>query len=422
MQSSQHLVHYSVHTDKCETANLNNSMATPSLTQDVIDSVIDCLSDDVSALQMCSLASNNFLYRSQSHLFRRVCFSPDGPFPDQFLPAIRSKPNLALFVRELILIGSAVGQKDQWISSDATLPLILESLDNLNSVSISCVDGACFVSGGLDVYTSFLSKPVRKLALTAIFFEIPDHFFSLLAQFPSLQHIALDRVFCRRNVAGSSRPVSRNILLKGLDIALHADSSRSSIEMITANGSPLQLDCLTSISVLSSAMSCLLQLNTALNASCDSIERLNFGSVSSLWDQRTIDYSLMRWHHIRYMSLVITDPACHQLTLGSWAHALRFDGRQFALTHLVLAAELFLRPDFPVLRHSVCDRTQWEAMDNALSHMGMRNLQRVDIVLQPVEVTSAIRGCLMEIRDVIEKACSYLRERNILFFDICMHE
>ncbi|KAK0447022.1 uncharacterized protein EV420DRAFT_1647918 [Desarmillaria tabescens] len=418
--SSQHRVDNPVRKDRI--VDPISSTTTPLIAQDVIDSIIDSLFDDISALRMCSLTSHRFLYRSQSHLFRRVRFSPEGPFPDQFLPIMRSTPNLALFVRELILVGSAVGKKNQWISSNPALPLILESLDNLNSVSISCVDGACFLSGGFEVYTLFLSKPITTLALSVIFFEITDHFFNLLEQFPSLQNITLDRVFCRGNISAPARRVSRDIVLKDLNITLYTESSGSGIEMITADSSPLRLDHLTSISVLSSSMSDLLQLNTVLDTSHDFIERLNFGSVSSLWDQRVFDSSQLRWHHIPYMSLVITDPACHQLTLGSWAHALRFDGRQFALKHLVLAAELFLSPGFPVSGHTVCDRTQWEAMDNALSHMGMQNLRRVDIILQPVEVNFAIRECIMEIRGVIETACSSLRERNILFFDIPPHE
>lgn len=111
--------------------------------QELVDLIVDCLEDDMSSLEGCSLTSRAFLASSRRYQFYEIELTGIPPpyrtrsqkqtLCDKFLALITKSPHIALLVKDLtILEGGA-----PWLANRRSpLPLVLRRLVNLEHVSI----------------------------------------------------------------------------------------------------------------------------------------------------------------------------------------------------------------------------------------------------------------------------------------------
>ncbi|KAJ7606964.1 hypothetical protein DFH06DRAFT_1486683 [Mycena polygramma] len=74
--------------------------------QELLESIIECLSHSVSDLRSCALVSRSWTPRAQSYLFWTVSFTPEYDGSEKYersLLAFETHPNLARFVRHIII-------------------------------------------------------------------------------------------------------------------------------------------------------------------------------------------------------------------------------------------------------------------------------------------------------------------------------
>ncbi|KAF9529475.1 hypothetical protein CPB83DRAFT_852740 [Crepidotus variabilis] len=150
-----------------------------SLPQEIIDEIIDCVAqsaEHLSLLRACSLTSQSFRRRSQSHLFRVLDFG--YPHPQDYslrverlhflLRLLLERPELAAYPRQLILQPSF--NRSRWMYENKTFHAVLSLLENLDEVIIKGV-GRFGQSSGFWSRQAFVDKfwkPMIQPRLTTL--------------------------------------------------------------------------------------------------------------------------------------------------------------------------------------------------------------------------------------------------------------
>jgi hypothetical protein len=104
--------------------------------QDVLESIVDKLQDDIDILKACAVVSHAFLTPSRRHLFFSIRL--DNPTTSRRLCnlfTIRSE--IALELRLFLLTGTEHLYRESWLSNDKYLPTILKMVANLQKFLLS---------------------------------------------------------------------------------------------------------------------------------------------------------------------------------------------------------------------------------------------------------------------------------------------
>ncbi|KAG7447797.1 uncharacterized protein BT62DRAFT_1061512, partial [Guyanagaster necrorhizus] len=123
---------------------LQHAVSTARLPLQLMEQIVDALSDDVDALTACALSSRQLAYRSRYQLFRAVHFD--------FIPSLSFNhcvtfsekcQNAAPLVRSLTLSETpswSVGFFSTWVTSEPQLPIVLGMMKNLMSLHLVDVE------------------------------------------------------------------------------------------------------------------------------------------------------------------------------------------------------------------------------------------------------------------------------------------
>ncbi|KAK0199627.1 hypothetical protein DFS33DRAFT_1387942 [Desarmillaria ectypa] len=112
----------------------------PILPPELMDQIIDALSDDVYSLTACAIASRQLVYRSRYHLFHAIRFEfiPHRSF-NRCENFSKKCHNAASFVKSLTLSEDNVwyvGPSATWVASETQLPIALDMMKNLTSLRL----------------------------------------------------------------------------------------------------------------------------------------------------------------------------------------------------------------------------------------------------------------------------------------------
>ncbi|KAK0437141.1 uncharacterized protein EV420DRAFT_1303172 [Desarmillaria tabescens] len=182
--------------------------------QELIDEVIAFVHDDMPTLKTCALVSHAFLPSSRKHTFSRVILaqkdyrsSSARPFSggimctcDNFHSLLRSSPYIAFFVVSLRMVHFQVeyGRGVRGIYHEDTLPCILDSLQNLQRITVGADDSK--VSWRMlpsvfkeALFRSFSLPSVQCIDIDQLEdIDLPRTLMGRLAGSPSLKRLSLN--------------------------------------------------------------------------------------------------------------------------------------------------------------------------------------------------------------------------------------
>lgn len=181
-----------------------------SLPQELIDQIVDCLSDDPEALRACSLIGQAWLHRCRQHLHRSVTIYHQNCciHHSQVQKALRllALPLVTSYTQRLHLEGkSDYGAPPK--TSDAEdnnvdgVDLFWRLLSRFQNVHTLEINRLLWVAHSLEnkdrLCASFLNVKVLDIYMSE--FADVDEFLSLLTAFPRLLRLRIERVFWCEN-------------------------------------------------------------------------------------------------------------------------------------------------------------------------------------------------------------------------------
>ncbi|KAK0211901.1 hypothetical protein IW262DRAFT_340152 [Armillaria fumosa] len=155
----------------------------PCIPPEIIDEIIDYLSDDRRALVACSTVCRLFYHRTRQHIFRTICFTGYHRHPvARFVNIVNASPHLLSCVIDMKIHGN---------TAFLSLHLLLPSMVNLTSLRMAFVS---FSSG--DDFHACIFKLLRlkELSLFCISSDKPDFSIETLSPCsgPALESIKIE--------------------------------------------------------------------------------------------------------------------------------------------------------------------------------------------------------------------------------------
>jgi len=158
------------------------------LPQELVEDVVDCLSDDRPALEACSLVAKTWLPRSRHHLFNRVSLNSKNA--KKWCYAIRPGPDgPSNLVRKLILQQT---QGYRWLETKSLDDISnhFSSFRRVEDLSITWLDLGHFELGSLARHFGHHGSSLRSLRLSYLCADF-SALISFLQLFPNLQDILI---------------------------------------------------------------------------------------------------------------------------------------------------------------------------------------------------------------------------------------
>jgi hypothetical protein len=187
------------------------------LPQDLVDTILDDLHDDVPSLKSCSLAARTFVISARKHIFKKIEILSSSDASQRFYELLCSSPHIAPLVEDLCITSilerfpetCAYLDPSGDYMSGRPLSLILLLLTELKRISI-------IETGNVNRWTSrqygrswnkmepplqsalanvFSSPRLEAVHLCGLVLESPCHLLSLFSEAAALKEMSLSRVF-----------------------------------------------------------------------------------------------------------------------------------------------------------------------------------------------------------------------------------
>jgi len=172
-------------------------MPTPTLPPELENIIINLFQDDHQMLKVCSLVCRNFpIYPSPTARLRRVLVS--SPHIASYIKSLDIIDNWAVRIPEeerFRIFLTTPGPSENWVSCDADLTYILESIKNLDSIAFSSA-GRRTAWHTLPLEMQDAIRGIfTSCRLIRVVLKNTDQFpLSLIHTCPALQHLRLDGV------------------------------------------------------------------------------------------------------------------------------------------------------------------------------------------------------------------------------------
>ncbi|SJL03446.1 uncharacterized protein ARMOST_06801 [Armillaria ostoyae] len=179
----------------------------PQLPQELLNAIIDCLSDDIPSLHACSLVCRAWTEHAQEHIFHEQHFcTPKGPRGDlhKFRDLLRMSPHLGAFVKVIKLDDFPDGWKHRvhpWRhhEMETASPEVFPLLTTLKSFSFQLMyhdvwDQVVGMSVA-DAYKSTLRTAfLTDVRLSWLTFDLYSNFLHLLSNLVAVREINLSAI------------------------------------------------------------------------------------------------------------------------------------------------------------------------------------------------------------------------------------
>ncbi|KAJ7306742.1 hypothetical protein DFH08DRAFT_513541 [Mycena albidolilacea] len=186
------------------------------LPQELVDTILDILHDDIPSLKSCSLAARTFVISARKHIFKKIEILSSSDASQRFYELLCSSPHIAPLVEDLCITSvlekfvlcAYLDPSGDYMSGRA-LSLILPLLTEL--IRISLIDtGDVNHQTGLQYSRSwnkmepplqsalanvFSSPRLEAVHLCGLVLESPCHLLSLFSEATALREMSLSRLY-----------------------------------------------------------------------------------------------------------------------------------------------------------------------------------------------------------------------------------
>ncbi|KAF7338782.1 hypothetical protein MSAN_02200700 [Mycena sanguinolenta] len=192
-----------------------------SLPQELVDAILDNISDDLPTLKACSLVASLFTHSARTHIYRKIEISPlssSGNSCRKFYELLSSSPDIAPLVKNLLIVSNGLfptdaeecrrGKLGFEPDTSRTLPLVLPCLVNLTRISLvehppnPWIKTACSMNWRAmnEDSKSALAAVFSSPRLEAVHFrgfaiESPRQLLSLFSEAVALKEMSLSRMY-----------------------------------------------------------------------------------------------------------------------------------------------------------------------------------------------------------------------------------
>jgi hypothetical protein len=186
------------------------------LPQELVDTILDNIHDDVPSLKSCSLAARTFVISARKHIFKKIEILSSSDASQRFYELLYSSPHIAPLVEDLCIVSvlkrlpGTFGYFDlggDYMSGRA-LSLILPLLTELKRISIiengdliqTCAKFSRSWSKMDQPLQSalanvFSSPRLEAVHLRGLVLESPCHLLSLFSEATALKEMSLSRLY-----------------------------------------------------------------------------------------------------------------------------------------------------------------------------------------------------------------------------------
>ncbi|KAJ7863832.1 hypothetical protein B0H14DRAFT_3443937 [Mycena olivaceomarginata] len=185
------------------------------LPQELVDTILDDLHDDVPSLKSCSLAARTFVISARKHIFKKIEILSSSDASQRFYELLCSSPHIAPLVEDLRITSVLVPETSAYLDpsgdymSGRPLSLILLLLTELIRISIIDIADANHLTGRpysrswnkmepplqSALANVFSSPRLEAVHLCGLVLESPCHLLSLFSEAAALKEMSLSRVF-----------------------------------------------------------------------------------------------------------------------------------------------------------------------------------------------------------------------------------
>ncbi|KAF9044735.1 hypothetical protein BDZ89DRAFT_1058830 [Hymenopellis radicata] len=162
------------------------------LPQEILDNIVDELSDDACSLTICSASSRLLHYRAVTQLFTDVSLHPANY--KAFIDLAVTSPYIAKSVQTLRLNGGPL-KRDQYFTTDTDLPLALQKLVNVRNLHVrSAFLGQFLALRNPLLHRSLLALPLSSIHLDEVYFNDSGDLLEMVSLISSLRRLHVGAV------------------------------------------------------------------------------------------------------------------------------------------------------------------------------------------------------------------------------------
>ncbi|KAF8922510.1 hypothetical protein CPB85DRAFT_55708 [Mucidula mucida] len=157
------------------------------LPQEILDNIVDELSDDHHSLRICSATSRLLHYRAVTQLFIDVSLHPTNY--KAFIDLAVTSPYIAKSVQTLRLDGGPL-KRDQYFTTDTDLPFALQELVNVRNLHVrSAFLGQFLALKNPLLHRALLAFPLSSIHLDEVYFNDSGDLLETVSLISSLRRL-----------------------------------------------------------------------------------------------------------------------------------------------------------------------------------------------------------------------------------------
>ncbi|KIY64666.1 hypothetical protein CYLTODRAFT_445843 [Cylindrobasidium torrendii FP15055 ss-10] len=397
-------------------------VSTQMLPQEIIEEIIDCLLEEKSALQACSLTSRAFLPRTRTHLFFRLVFRKSDRLPSAFLSLFGANENVALAVKHVVVAGLSVFRRDAW--PDIETEALAQAFEGFTALQQLSLVSSIIPSYIVDVLCNIAPR-IHILTLNVVTFELQPDAYRFLRCLVSLQELRLSRmtVVGRHELEVTPPPFSnkaleRLIYPRILHITLPVSGDRGIVALTMGDATPLGLAGLETLTITLSASTIFREVLLGLLDRAMSLRRLVIGpaitSSHIAFGNDSDEDRPPRLNTVREISVRVSRVAQQQNLLKWLARGLE-QPSALQQMHLTLFIDVS-RHDTVASWAGHGDAAMWEGFDRVLC--AVKTLRTFHIRLEGRTWHQLTQPVLHRMKAFLEEHLHGLRTSGVLHFEI----
>jgi hypothetical protein len=186
------------------------------LSQELVDTILDILHNDIPSLKSCSLAARAFVISARKHIFKKIEIISSSDTSQRFYEFLCSSPHIAPLVKDLCIVSvlekfpetCAYLDPSGNYMSGRTLSLILPLLTELKRISVVESGDVIQTRAKFSRSWSKMDQPLQSalanvfssprleaVHLRGLVLESPCHLLSLFSEAAALKEMSLSRLY-----------------------------------------------------------------------------------------------------------------------------------------------------------------------------------------------------------------------------------
>lgn len=396
------------------------------LPQELIESIIDLLSKDISTIRACALACWQFLPACRKHIFGDLVIASPTSNSDAIRRALAfftTCPHITPYVTSVRLVDGEISTSlsSGWICREQSLPAMLNELSHLKKLSVEStfhpINWTHLPTATQKAFYQFFSSgTITHLALVMI----DDFPMAAIRNLSGLRYLHLRSVSLKFSEDNIPRNECVPPKLRGLTIV---DPGRSLSLLAVLLHDPeiagLDFSSLLQLSVTTCGefnryQEDIALINRLLEWSSDSLSELELNPSLIFTENSNLSHYPLQLDftpNLRTLKLSLEVSDLEGMggnTSFAWLSHLFYNLPTInVIEKIILKCEIVQGNPFAEF-----DNTLWKQMDKVLTREELRCLREVSFLIHPIY--SEARRYLPMFSDLLQQELQVLRERNIL--------